>query len=78
MFFNDMQKISFNKQQYPQLGGGPEPVAAANTTGLLGDIFGVSAAPACFTPPKQCWLPADKGKGNESYPLNLKEGKGGD
>ncbi|KAG7303350.1 AP-1 complex subunit beta-1 [Plutella xylostella] len=49
------------------LGGGPEPVAAANTTGLLGDIFGVSAAPACFTPPKQCWLPADKGKGLEIW-----------
>ncbi|CAH0595141.1 unnamed protein product [Chrysodeixis includens] len=52
------------------LGGGPEPAAvgapASGTTGLLGDIFGV-AAPACYVPPKQCWLPADKGKGLEIW-----------
>ncbi|XP_075983925.1 adaptor protein complex 1/2, beta subunit isoform X3 [Anticarsia gemmatalis] len=50
------------------LGGGPEPAAATSgTTGLLGDIFGVSAAPASLVPPKQCWLPADKGKGLEIW-----------
>ncbi|KAI5634190.1 non-SMC mitotic condensation complex subunit 1 domain-containing protein [Phthorimaea operculella] len=51
------------------LGGGPEPSAApaGGTTGLLGDIFGVAAAPASFVPPKQCWLPADKGKGLEIW-----------
>ncbi|CAB3222116.1 unnamed protein product [Arctia plantaginis] len=50
------------------LGTGPEPVAAASgTTGLLGDIFGVSAAPASYVLPKQCWLPADKGKGLEIW-----------
>ncbi|KAM3963954.1 adaptor protein complex 1/2, beta subunit [Aphomia sociella] len=48
------------------LGGGVE-AAAPSTTGLLGDIFGVSAAPACYSPPKQCWLPADKGKGLEIW-----------
>ncbi|KPI98814.1 AP-2 complex subunit beta [Papilio xuthus] len=48
------------------LGGGPEP-PAASTTGLLGDIFGAAAAPASFVPPKQCWLPADKGKGLEIW-----------
>ncbi|KAJ0173215.1 hypothetical protein K1T71_011391 [Dendrolimus kikuchii] len=51
------------------LGGGaaPEAGASSGTTGLLGDIFGVSAAPASFVPPKQCWLPADKGKGLEIW-----------
>ncbi|XP_013142094.1 PREDICTED: AP-1 complex subunit beta-1 [Papilio polytes] len=49
------------------LGGGPEPAAAATTTGLLGDIFGAAAAPASYVPPKQCWLPADKGKGLEIW-----------
>ncbi|KOB65461.1 Beta adaptin [Operophtera brumata] len=47
--------------QSNQLGTGPEPTAPS-TTGLLGDIFGASAAPASHVPPKQCWLPADKGK----------------
>ncbi|XP_063833007.1 AP-1 complex subunit beta-1 [Ostrinia nubilalis] len=49
--------------------GGPaaDTSASANTTGLLGDIFGVSATPASYTPPKQCWLPADKGKGLEIW-----------
>ncbi|VVC95307.1 unnamed protein product [Leptidea sinapis] len=55
-----------------QLGGGESSGAGAvppvgGTAGLLGDIFGVSAPPACFTPPKQCWLPADKGKGLEVW-----------
>lgn len=52
------------------LGGGPDVASAAptsGTTGLLGDIFGVSVAPACHVPPKQCWLPADKGKGLEIW-----------
>ncbi|XP_053617404.1 AP-1 complex subunit beta-1 isoform X2 [Plodia interpunctella] len=49
------------------LGGGAPAEPAANTAGLLGDIFGVPAAPACYTPPKQCWLPADKGKGLEIW-----------
>ncbi|XP_045539013.1 AP-1 complex subunit beta-1 [Papilio machaon] len=48
------------------LGGGPEP-PAASTTGLLGDIFGAAVTPASFVPPKQCWLPADKGKGLEIW-----------
>ncbi|XP_026313473.1 AP-1 complex subunit beta-1 isoform X1 [Hyposmocoma kahamanoa] len=46
---------------------GSEPTATTGTTGLLGDIFGVSSAPASFVPPKQCWLPADKGKGLEIW-----------
>lgn len=54
------------------LGGGPEPSASAaavpgGASGLLGDIFAVSAAPASYVPPKQCWLPADKGKGLEIW-----------
>ncbi|CAH0713663.1 unnamed protein product, partial [Brenthis ino] len=53
------------------LGGGPEPAGAGvgavgGATGLLGDIFG-AAPPASYTPPKQCWLPADKGKGLEIW-----------
>ncbi|XP_069684078.1 AP-1 complex subunit beta-1 [Periplaneta americana] len=40
----------------------PAPVSQS-TTGLLGDIFGFSAAPASYTPPKANWLPAEKGKG---------------
>ncbi|GBP00598.1 hypothetical protein EVAR_76887_1 [Eumeta japonica] len=60
------------------LGGGPDTSANAaagvgagvpggGTTGLLGDIFGVAPTPASFLPPKQCWLPADKGKGLEIW-----------
>ncbi|XP_022831534.1 AP-1 complex subunit beta-1 [Spodoptera litura] len=49
------------------LGGGPEPGPTSGTTGLLGDIFGVTTAPASYVPPKQCWLPADKGKGLEIW-----------
>ncbi|KAJ9600559.1 hypothetical protein L9F63_026301 [Diploptera punctata] len=50
------------------VGGTPAPPAGAapvsqSTTGLLGDIFGFSAAPASYTPPKTNWLPAEKGKG---------------
>lgn len=51
------------------------PVAAApaapvapvptNTTGLLGDIFGIGTATPFYTPPKQVWLPAARGKGLE-------------
>ncbi|EFA04983.2 AP-2 complex subunit beta-like Protein [Tribolium castaneum] len=48
------------------LGGGPSDLGVApSTTGLLGDIFGLSSAPTMYTPPKTCWLPADKGKGLE-------------
>ncbi|XP_050353640.1 AP-1 complex subunit beta-1 isoform X2 [Nymphalis io] len=51
--------------------GGPEPTATAasvtgSATGLLGDIFG-AVPPASYVPPKQCWLPADKGKGLEIW-----------
>ena len=50
------------------VGGTPTPAAGAapvsqSTTGLLGDIFGFSAAPASYTQPKTNWLPAEKGKG---------------
>ncbi|CAH0758781.1 unnamed protein product [Diatraea saccharalis] len=48
-------------------GGGAPEAAASNTTGLLGDIFGVPVTPASHIPPKQCWLPADKGKGLEIW-----------
>lgn len=51
------------------LGTGPEiPIAApaaATTTGLLGDIFGITTTPVMWVPPKICWLPAEKGKGLE-------------
>lgn len=40
---------------------GPAP----STTGLLGDIFGLTSAPTMYTPAKVCWLPAEKGKGLE-------------
>ncbi|OWR54895.1 AP-1 complex subunit beta-1 [Danaus plexippus plexippus] len=51
--------------------GGPadsQPTASVSgsATGLLGDIFGATA-PASYVPPKQCWLPADKGKGLEIW-----------
>lgn len=37
-----------------QLGGGPEVTggAAPSTTGLLGDIFGITTTPTMYTPPK--------------------------
>ncbi|CAG0901274.1 unnamed protein product [Darwinula stevensoni] len=44
---------------------GTAPVPAASTTGLLGDIFGFTAQPTSYAPPKQIWLPANKGKGLE-------------
>lgn len=49
------------------LGGGVDLGAnvAPSTTGLLGDIFGLSSTPTMYTPPKSCWLPAEKGKGME-------------
>lgn len=51
------------------LGGGPDLSAgpAPTTTGLLGDIFGLTTAPIMYTPPKACWLPAEKGKGLEIW-----------
>ncbi|ERL90286.1 hypothetical protein D910_07638 [Dendroctonus ponderosae] len=47
------------------LGTGPDITggAAPSTTGLLGDIFGITTTPTMYTPPKALWLPADKGKG---------------
>lgn len=47
----------------PDLTGGVAP----STTGLLGDIFGIPSAPTMYTPPKTCWLPAEKGKGLEVF-----------
>ena len=44
---------------------GTAPAPTASTTGLLGDIFGFTAQPTGYTPPKQIWLPANKGKGLE-------------
>lgn len=43
----------------------PQPVGATNTTGLLGDIFGLGTTSTFYTPPKQVWLPAARGKGLE-------------
>lgn len=60
------------------LGGGADPAAAGaipgagvppatNNAGLLGDIFGLGAATAStvYAPPKQVYLPANRGKGLE-------------
>lgn len=47
-----------------ELSGAPT-AAAPSTTGLLGDIFGITTTPTMYTPPKTLWLPADKGKGLE-------------
>lgn len=38
-----------------------------STTGLLGDIFGISSTPVSYVAPKTCWLPAEKGKGLEIW-----------
>lgn len=38
-----------------QLGGGPPDLSggvAPSTTGLLGDIFGITSTPTMYTPPK--------------------------
>lgn len=43
-------------------GAAAAPVSQS-TTGLLGDIFGFSATPSSYSPPKTNWLPAEKGKG---------------
>ncbi|KAL1428616.1 hypothetical protein MTO96_002974 [Rhipicephalus appendiculatus] len=43
----------------------PAPLGATNTTGLLGDIFGLGTTSTFYTPPKQIWLPAARGKGLE-------------
>ncbi|GJQ78051.1 hypothetical protein Trydic_g2395 [Trypoxylus dichotomus] len=48
--------------------GGPGDISVApTTTGLLGDIFSLQTAPAMYSPPKVCWLPAEKGKGLEIW-----------
>ncbi|XP_034230558.1 AP-1 complex subunit beta-1 [Thrips palmi] len=53
------------------LGGDVGAAAAApisqTTTGLLGDIFGFSAAPSMYVAPKVNWLPAEKGKGMDVW-----------
>ncbi|XP_077296460.1 adaptor protein complex 1/2, beta subunit isoform X2 [Arctopsyche grandis] len=54
------------------LGGVPEPSASAalsapGAAGLLGDIFGASNAGGAPALPRQCWLPAEKGKGLEVW-----------
>ncbi|XP_015907382.1 AP-1 complex subunit beta-1 [Parasteatoda tepidariorum] len=41
----------------------PQPNVGA--AGLLDDIFNVGQAPSFYTPPKQVWLPAARGKGLE-------------
>ncbi|KAH7955778.1 hypothetical protein HPB52_003850 [Rhipicephalus sanguineus] len=53
----------------------PAPLGSTNTTGLLGDIFGLGSTSTFYTPPKQAtqllksisqiWLPAARGKGLE-------------
>ncbi|RWS31302.1 AP-1 complex subunit beta-1-like protein, partial [Leptotrombidium deliense] len=52
--------------------GGPEPPNSApassapiSSSGLLGDIFGIPSTSSFYTPPKQVWLPAIRGKGLE-------------
>ncbi|XP_053643016.1 AP-1 complex subunit beta-1 isoform X2 [Cherax quadricarinatus] len=45
---------------------GIPPVAPSSTAGLLGDIFGITSSSApVYSPPKQIWLPANRGKGME-------------
>lgn len=44
---------------------GPAGFGNMGATGLLGDIFGLGSPSMIFTPPKQLWLPAIKGKGLE-------------
>ncbi|RWS08542.1 AP-2 complex subunit beta-1-like protein [Dinothrombium tinctorium] len=41
------------------------PAPPVSTSGLLGDIFGIPSTNAFYTPPKQVWLPAIRGKGLE-------------
>lgn len=41
------------------------PVPPTNTAGILGDIFGIGNVSPFYTPPKQIWLPAARGKGLE-------------
>lgn len=41
------------------------PAAGTSSTGLLGDIFGLTTAETFYSPPKQVWLPAVRGKGLE-------------
>ncbi|KAK9745099.1 Adaptin N terminal region [Popillia japonica] len=48
--------------------GGPADISVTpSTTGLLGDIFGLQTTPTMYSPPKVCWLPAEKGKGLEIW-----------
>lgn len=52
---------------FVQLGVSSAPAAdLSGGSGLLGDIFGLSAAPSILVSlPKTVWLPAEKGKGLE-------------
>ncbi|KAL3244231.1 hypothetical protein MRX96_018857 [Rhipicephalus microplus] len=45
----------------------PAPLGSTNTTGLLGDIFGLGTTSTFYTPPKQIWLPAARGKGSHLF-----------
>ncbi|XP_041971743.1 AP-1 complex subunit beta-1 isoform X2 [Aricia agestis] len=53
--------------------GGAAAAPAEGTSSLLGDIFG-APAPAAHTPPRACWLPADKGKGLEVWGTFSRQG----
>lgn len=69
MIINIFKKCCFLLRLIFQLGG-PSDLSggvAPSTTGLLGDIFGLTSTPTMYTPPKTCWLPAEKGKGLEIY-----------
>ncbi|GAB6026493.1 AP-1 complex subunit beta-1 [Chamberlinius hualienensis] len=41
------------------------PAAGSSSSGLLGDIFGLSPSTSTYTPPKQVWITPARGKGLE-------------
>lgn len=42
-------------------------MTAPGSAGLLGDIFGTATSTGAPPLPRQCWLPAEKGKGLEIW-----------
>lgn len=49
----------------PSTAAATASTAGLSTTGLLGDIFGLATSETFYSPPKQVWLPAVRGKGLE-------------
>uniref|UniRef100_A0A8D8UH77 AP complex subunit beta n=1 Tax=Cacopsylla melanoneura TaxID=428564 RepID=A0A8D8UH77_9HEMI len=69
----DLLSMDINPPSIPSMGySAPSTDLLSSGLDILGDVTTASppvntATPAMYTPPKQCWLPAEKGKGMEIW-----------